>query len=157
MTGWMSECPATSQKRDTEQIYFSKSRWDENYVHRRYRSQVEYRIAVLHGVRSHAKIVISDRSSRICFLTPLQDGCQSGFECAFCHLCPPGLCWWLLMIGWWLRIHSDSHAFSILFCTGHAFSIFQWHFLLVGHRLMAGEKIRRKKDLKQRRKLNKKL
>lgn len=37
-----------------------------------------------------------------------KDGCQSGFECAFCHLCPPG------------------------------------------------EKIRRKKDLKQRRKLNKK-
>eukprot|EP00913_Durusdinium_trenchii_P020250 g19023.t1 len=38
----------------------------------------------------------------------LEDGCQSGFECAFCHLCPPG------------------------------------------------EKIRRKKELKQRRKLNKK-
>ncbi|CAK8994418.1 unnamed protein product [Durusdinium trenchii] len=37
-----------------------------------------------------------------------KDGCQSGFECAFCHLCPPG------------------------------------------------EKIRRKKELKQRRKLNKK-
>mmetsp|Transcript_33588 Transcript_33588/g.62946 ORF Transcript_33588/g.62946 Transcript_33588/m.62946 type:complete len:187 (+) Transcript_33588:65-625(+) len=37
-----------------------------------------------------------------------KDGCQSGFECQFCHLCPPG------------------------------------------------EKIRRKKELKQRRKLNKK-
>ena len=23
-------------------------------------------------------------------IAPLEDGCQSGFECAFCHLCPPG-------------------------------------------------------------------
>ena len=146
MTGWMSECPARKETQ-SRFIFLNQDEMKTMYIEDiEARSNIE--LHFYHGVRSHAKILISDRSSRICFLTlPLHAGWMPKWL-RVCFL-PPLPTRSVLMI-------EDSQAFSILFCTEHAFRVFPLAFFFVGNRLMAGEKIRRKKDLKQRRKLNKK-
>lgn len=121
MTGWMSECPARKETQ-SRFIFLNQDEMKTMYIEDiEARSNIE--LHFYHGVRSHAKILISDRSSRICFLTlPLHAGWMPKWL-RVCFL-PPLPTRSVLMI-------EDSQAFSILFCTGHAFRVFPLAFFLL--------------------------